>query len=71
LSGNVASCGAEKVDCFCDVMGGSGAGEWDAFEVFVSLGLGIVGGPFNDSGRDAVDGYVGGELTGQALGQIP
>src|SRR5206468_1780201 len=71
LAGNVGAGGAEEVDEFGDVLGGAGAGEGDALEVLLAFFGGVVIGPIDDAGGDAIDGDFGGELAGEAEGEVP
>ena len=69
MAGDVGPIGDEEVDEVGDVLGGSGAREGDALEIFLALLFGEIFGPFDYAGGDAVDGDVGGEGAGEAAGE--
>src|SRR5215210_5213249 len=71
LPRDVAAGRAEEMDGLGDVGWRAGAREGDALEVLLAFRFGVIVGPLDDAGGDAVDGDVRGELSGEAQRQVP
>src|SRR6476469_320205 len=70
LTGDVGAFGDEEFDEAGDVVGRAGSRQGNALEVFVAIGLRVVGGPFDYAGGDAVDGDLRREGAGEAQRQV-
>src|ERR1700733_11644785 len=70
LASNVLSSGGKKYYGFGHILGCTGPGKGYAGEIFSFFGLGEAGGPFDDPGGDSIDADMGGELAGEAAGEV-